>query len=387
MWLPGNIVVIDESVYEFTGSSPCHVYIPRKPHPNGLLSYGLSLYTAELKLPVLFDLEPHVPSNMLSARDSAKRLVGRLLTSHGNSIRPHVVMDSAFGSFTDLDYYISKGVVCTFSMSSKERPWLWDMLSWQCPLDAGRVALLPMETPDHHILASCYHVLSESGKIIDIRTATTGFGWEKPDILEPRVSKIGEHRLDPNGLFEYETHWADGDITWQHSSSFMDSDGTFTDIWLEQAKEDDIADALGDLTAEQLIAICESKSWKKSGNKQKLTKRIVKKTLAYKSDDYEWTTTLMEATLGTAAAGEASNCGRIRRYYTNTYKALDRFDQMWYDIQYSKRDRSWATCYTWAVIVDCVLNARSAYCELVGKIEPVKVFTNELISEIRNFVK
>ena len=76
-WEPGNTLVVDESVYAFLGESPCHTYIPRKPHPNGLLSYGISGYTSVLRLPMLLDLEPWVPGNKLSARDSAKALVAR----------------------------------------------------------------------------------------------------------------------------------------------------------------------------------------------------------------------------------------------------------------------------------------------------------------------
>src|SRR5437868_2857344 len=77
VWRPGNTLVVDESVYDFSGRSECHAWIPRKPHPNGLLSYGLSGYTSVMRLPMLLDVEPWVPKNKLTPRESGKALVAR----------------------------------------------------------------------------------------------------------------------------------------------------------------------------------------------------------------------------------------------------------------------------------------------------------------------
>jgi hypothetical protein len=106
----------------------------------------------------------------------------------------------------------------------------------------------------------------------------------------------------------------------------------------------------------------------------------LKKTLACKED----LDTKLEDAVGSPASGEASVSGRIRRYYTNTYKSLDQFDQLWYECTYTKRDRAWETCYAWAVILDCFINARSAYCEYYEKTEPIKTFLRAVISEIRD---
>jgi hypothetical protein len=61
-------------------------------------------------------------------------------------------------------------------------------------------------------------------------------------------------------------------------------------------------------------------------------KRILKKTLACKED----LDTKLEDAVGSPASGETSVSGRIRRYYTNTYKSLDQFDQIWYECTYTK---------------------------------------------------
>lgn len=88
------------------------------------------------------------------------------------------------------------------------------------------------------------------------------------------------------------------------------------------------------------------------------------------------------AAVGDHAAGEDCPSGRIRRYYTSSYKSLDQFDQLWYECCYDRREKSWETWYTWAVLLDCVINARSAYCELTESIEPMKAFVAALIQEL-----
>jgi hypothetical protein len=226
-----------------------------------MLSYGLSGYTSELRLPIVIDLEPWIPLNKLSPRDSAKILVHRLQKAHPH-LKPHIVMDSAFGSFTDVGHYHSKGVLVTFSMAAKKKSWLWDLLLWQVPVDAGRVALLSLPNPSAHLLASGYRVMSESRKLIDIRTVSTAFKFKPAESADLVVVKIGGRRRHDSGFFEYETHWEDGDVTWQQARSFMDLDGTFVILWLEKAEEVDIMEALSDLTVDKLQEICKLRSWK-----------------------------------------------------------------------------------------------------------------------------
>lgn len=122
----------------------------------------------------------------------------------------------------------------------------------------------------------------------------------------------------------------------------------------------------------------------KAGNKSYVVERIIEKTLAVKSDALAWA---MEAVVSLVGDADDGVCKRIRSFYTKNYKALDQFDQAWYDVFYNKRDNDWLTAYTWALIMDAIINARSAYCEAVGSVEPVKTSVKYLISDIRDFVK
>jgi hypothetical protein len=259
---PGDTVVIDESVWEYLGDSPCHAFIPRKPHPNGLLIYVLAGYTAKMRIPIIIAVEPWIPFNKLTPRDSAKALMARLHKAYGQETDFHLVADSAFGSYSDAEDYAKKRIWVTFSMAETPKQWLYELLLHEAVVDSGRVALLPMASSNNVILASCFRVKTEKDKIIDIKTISTAYDVEITAQVEPRVVSVESKRTTKTGRLEYETKWADGDLTWEPAKSYMDLDGTFNIKWLEKAKEVDIRDALADLTQAELIAICDARSWK-----------------------------------------------------------------------------------------------------------------------------
>lgn len=108
----------------------------------------------------------------------------------------------------------------------------------------------------------------------------------------------------------------------------------------------------------------------------------MKKTLAAKNEKLEWTSTLLEAAVGPPVVGDTSTPGIIRRFYSDNYKALDQFDGLWYACRYDYREASWQASYLWAIILDCVVNARSAWCEAHGERQPIKEFVQALIEEL-----
>jgi len=178
------------------------------------------------------------------------------------TLSPHVVADSAFGSFATMERMRNLGAHATFSMPSTQRAWLWDALAWDCPLSSGRTVLLPILDGSEQALANIFHIKSESDKIVDIRTLSSGWTWSLPPSAEWAVSRVGARRTNEAGIFEYETHWGDGTITWQQARSFMDEDGTYNISWLKIATAEDLRDSLVDLTTEALAAICDAKGWK-----------------------------------------------------------------------------------------------------------------------------
>ncbi len=83
---------------------------------------------------------------------------------------------------------------------------------------------------------------------------------------------------------------------------------------------------------------------------------------------------------------EGSNAGRIRRFYTASYKDLDFFDQEWYSCFYDKRDQNWEINYVWSVVMSTVVNGRSAFNEDQGSREGTKAFARALVKEIYEYV-
>lgn len=133
-----------------------------------------------------------------------------------------------------------------------------------------------------------------------------------------------------------------------------------------------------------MIFICLSclnnQLFQKTGNKTLVTKRIVEKLYAPRSDPLTWSELLVIDAVGEPLHEDEDP---IRRFYNDNFKVIDQLDQAWYDIQYDKRERSWRTCYSWGIIVDALLNARAAYCEKFERMEPTKEFMAALITEIR----
>jgi Transposase IS4 len=261
VWLPGGRLVIDESVYEYIGESPVHIFIPRKPHPNGQMSYGLACRSSTQELPCLLDFEPYLPGNRVSAREAARRLVGRFVEDH-SELAPQFVLDAAFGSFSEIEYYKDIEVNVTYSMPSNENKWLWDLLLHDCPIEQGRCAIVPYSDGQNSFLVSAFRTMNEKHKVIDIYTASNGFGAQPPDEIEAVVTFVEGAQFDESGTRLYQTSWASGEVTMEPISSFMDEDGTFNDKWLSIAALDDVKAALTDKTNEQLHLILDTQGWK-----------------------------------------------------------------------------------------------------------------------------
>ena len=154
-------------------------------------------------MPIVLDLVPYLPGSRSTAHDALLELTKRFRKAHP-AIPLHVIGDSAFGSFTTIEKVRQLGAHATFSMASSRKTWLWEMLAWQCEIDSGRTALLPILDGTEHAFASIFRVKSETDKIIDIRTLATGFSWVRPESAEWVVSRIGGRRTNDNGVYEYE---------------------------------------------------------------------------------------------------------------------------------------------------------------------------------------
>jgi hypothetical protein len=245
---PGNVLVVDESLYEYNGDCPIKRYIPRKPHPNGLLVYGLAGYfnVGAHQLPYVLDFEPYVLESQVSAQGAMMALLNRLL-ERKPTLRPHLVVDSAFGSFDKLHDIMGAGGNATMSMASNVKPWLWELLDFKCGIDEGRLAFIP----DPGIVIGSFKVISEAGNEHQIKTISSGCTLEEAEDQEDTVSSIVDRR-EVNGNAEYLTKFMDGHTDWLNAQSFIDDDGTTNLTWLHYVHADELKAAFESYTLSHL---------------------------------------------------------------------------------------------------------------------------------------
>ena len=130
-WTSGSIIAFDESIYqyqpisstkkkyEFVFQEPIPVvYIPRKPHPNGLLNWICVNVSSTTGLPFVMDMEPHLSFPQISARDALKKMFRRWIYPN----KPSYIADAACGSFELMEELDKAGATAVFSMSVQPKP-------------------------------------------------------------------------------------------------------------------------------------------------------------------------------------------------------------------------------------------------------------------------
>ena len=124
--------------------------------------------------------------------------------------------------------------------------------------------------------------------------------------------------------------------------------------------------------------MCSSQGWKSTGDKSRVLKRIVKK-LGELLKGREGVEALVDSKLG-APTKENGSSSQLRRFYTNNYPPLDRFDRCWYEMRFLVRPRDWESHYCWCLLHACVVNARAVWCSVTGKRDSMIDFLRDLIN-------
>lgn len=133
------------------------------------------------------------------------------------------------------------------SMSSNIKPWLWELLDWNCSINQGRTAYIPAQ----NLLVSSFKVVSETNRIHQIKTISTGFQAQISDDDEEVVVKVVAKRK-LGDTTEYRTKFANGQLEWLLSSAFISDDGTVNSTWLSFVDKSDIEEAFSQFTQAQL---------------------------------------------------------------------------------------------------------------------------------------
>lgn len=246
---PGTKLVVDESLYAFEGDCPVRRYIPRKPHPNGLLSYCMSgyFYVDTFEIPYVLDFEPYSLDNKVGPQDAMMALFSRLRERRPLH-RPHLIVDSAFGSFQRLSEIVAAGGHATMSMPANAKPWLWALLDFNCTIDSGRLAFFPKEG----FVVSSFKVMTEAGNEHQIKTISSGCELVQTGEEEDIVVQVRDRREDSDGNLQYLTEFLDGHTDWLMGRDFIDDDGKTNLAWLSFVNGDDLQATFRSYTHQQL---------------------------------------------------------------------------------------------------------------------------------------
>ena len=141
------------------------------------------------------------------------------------SLRPHLVVDCAFGSFDRLRELQAAGGNATMSMAPTVKSWLWELLDYGCGIDEGRMASLPSD----NLVISSFKVLTEAGNEHQIKTILSGCQLEPVADEEDIVAHVRDRREGNGGNTEYLTEFLDCHTDWLLARDFIDDDG-MTDL-------------------------------------------------------------------------------------------------------------------------------------------------------------
>ena len=132
---PCEIYCIDEAIFAFKPrgkqKTTCPKrYIPRKPHPNGLLCYFSTFKTAK-GLPFVFDLEPDLKKDESL---NPKSVILEIASRWTWNLTCNVVADAAFHSQNVLEEF-QDDLHLTVSVNRHHKQWLFELLERYCPDD------------------------------------------------------------------------------------------------------------------------------------------------------------------------------------------------------------------------------------------------------------
>jgi hypothetical protein len=179
-----QLAIVDEAVVAYqpsktvkdeadaTGEPIPVMYVPRKPHPNGLEVFLVTTpveheTSSSEHLPYIIDILPHLQKGDNAPTDIVQKFMKHWTTEP----KPHILGDSAFGSFSLLEEIIDWGAGGTFAMQGKFAPYLWEVLSANLPPNTWRAA-----HNDQGWLASCSKIFDvASGKQTYQQILSTAF--------------------------------------------------------------------------------------------------------------------------------------------------------------------------------------------------------------------
>ena len=136
------------------------VFIPRKPHPNGLLFYFLCTYVENPvgggeKLPYIMQMKPHLVQGDCTPVEVIKEFLAKYSIA---GPKPVVVLDAGFSSPDLIDYIRTWGGQVVMSSGENTYPYLWKALSNSLVTQQWHAAV-----HTSGLVASCHAITTNKG--------------------------------------------------------------------------------------------------------------------------------------------------------------------------------------------------------------------------------
>jgi hypothetical protein len=285
------------------------VYIPRKPHPNGLEIFLVATSVEHPArqnkgLPFIVDMRPHLTQGDSNPQETFEFFMKRWL--HSN--KPHWIGDAAFGSFDLLEKVEQWNGKATFSMSTNNSSWIWELLSLNVPPQHWRAAI------------NSKGWIASSHTLVDSNRSTT------------------HQQILSNGFeASFTTNSSNNNNLVSETQSSMP---IFTKETLVQMKVD------------QLKEICRKYNIKQGKNKASLIDNIVARSTTLHQNINELTV-LKQKICSTWLPDPPP----LHDFYRSWFNLVDLADRKWYSVENHHQQQNWKAKMIHAILRFAVLNA------------------------------
>lgn len=360
---PSNHFSVDESLYSYHStqdeSSPQR-YIPRKPHPNGLLCYMAAFKTKFG--PYLFDLEPdYVQWDKLDARVALERILQRWKWEKA----PHVVADAGFSGESAQIVIADLQAFFTTSFNIAHNRKIFDLLKFYCPAGSWLAA-----KDNKGTIWSLYRDVNKDAEHF---LATNAFVYEKDVEVQPPMSKSQISILSKMDVRSLSILSNMLGINMQSSATCLaasiaskvnsfarnnreelnEQENPIASTSQSQNQPDPDQD-LDKMTVKQLSVVAKDLGIKSSGKKRKDLLEDIKEAKKLKEDQ-------VQVVLDELDASPSNTQPAHHEMYKKHFNGIDLHDKMWYKLQNHHSIYSWRAKYTLSLLQSSLVNSFIVY--------------------------
>lgn len=351
---PGDKMTVDETMFAYYSqndkTSP-QVNIPRKPHPNGLLSNSSS-FELESKVPYIFDIEPEVKrGDKCNPRDALNAMLHR---RPWNYVTPKITIDAGFSGEDEIMVMKNLGFKFVAAVNSHHKKWLVELLEYHCPLNATIAVKDPngfvwsfKKTQNKNLIVVTNmfggSVVTQSGaKLIDKSNESILGKLSKP-ILSAILTEMRLTYSDPSVPIEtvianhlnskYSNH-RDEQITPTATAQSRSDAQTQENAPVENSEEPFTEANLQSKNMKSLKEITKKMNLRSSNKKKSEVIEMILQAQQVPEGE-------VERLKYKLSRNHLNSTDIVHKYYASNFNLIDVIDRYWYDINSHHKIDSW----------------------------------------------